>query len=76
LVALQLLQIINKILALVDCNRDIRVKLGDTGSGDFSTRLANVFCLEEELGRQIGNSDGCGVVEGEGLDTGESNVLG
>lgn len=60
----------------MDCNGDVRVELGDSGSGDFSTGLANVFWLEEELGRQIGDSDGCGVVEGEGLDTGEGNVLG
>lgn len=60
----------------MDCSWNIRIQLGDSWGGDFSTWLADILGVEEELRREIGNSNGRWVVEGEGLDTGESNVLG
>lgn len=76
LIALQLFQIFNKILALMNCHGDIGVELGDSWCGDFGTRLADIMRLQEELGGEICDGNGSRVVEGKRLDTGEGNVLG
>jgi hypothetical protein len=60
----------------VDCNRNVRVELSDSGGGDIGAGLADILRLEEELRGQIGDSNGSGVVEGKGFDTSEGNVLG
>jgi hypothetical protein len=60
----------------VDCNRNVRVELSDSGSSDVGAGFADILRLEEELRGQIGDSNGSGVVEGKGFDTSEGNVLG
>lgn len=60
----------------MDGNWDIRIELSDSRSSDFGTRFADILFLEEELGGEIGDGNGCGVIEGEGLDSGKGDVLG
>jgi len=60
----------------MDCNRNVRVEFGDSGGSDVGAGLADILRLEEELRGKIGDGNWGGVVEGEGFDTGEGNVLG
>jgi hypothetical protein len=76
LIALQLFQVSNKVVALVDCHGHVGVELGDSWGGDFGAGLADILRLEEELGGEICDGNRCGIIKSEGLDTGESNILG
>jgi hypothetical protein len=60
----------------MNSNWHIGVELGDSRGGDISTWLADILLLEEELRGKIGDGDGCGVIEGEGFNSGKGNVFG
>lgn len=60
---------------LVDMNRCIRIEFGNARRGDSIAGLADVFRVEEELGRKVGDGGRCGIVEGQALDASKSNVL-
>jgi hypothetical protein len=60
----------------MDCHRDIGVELGDSWGGDLGAGLADILRLEEELGGEICDGDGCGIVKSKGLDTSEGDILG
>jgi hypothetical protein len=60
----------------VDHHGDIGVELGDSWGGDISAGLADILRLEEELGGEICDGNGGGVVKSKGFDTSEGNVLG
>lgn len=55
---------------------DVRVQFRYSGSSRFGARLADILGLQEELGGEVRDGNGSGVVDGKGLDTSESNVLG
>ena len=60
----------------MDGNWNIRVKLGDSWGSDLGTRFADIILLEEELGGEVGDGNGCGVIKGEGFNASEGNVFG
>lgn len=60
----------------MDGHRDIGVELGDSWGGDFGAGLADILRLKEELGGEICDGNGRGIVKSKGLDTGEGNILG
>jgi hypothetical protein len=56
-------------------NGGVGIQLSDTGRSDLVAGLADVLSTEEELGGEIRDGGGRGVVEGEALDAGKGDIL-
>lgn len=53
----------------------VGIQLGDARCSDLIAGFADVPNMEKELGGEVRDSDGRGVVKGEALDAGKSNIL-